>query len=200
MERAGKDIERLISRHLDGALTEDEELELSRELIRNPEARRVMEESRRIDALAGAALDRAVPNREISFDPSTLITDRAPRCRQHYNRGWWLIPGALAAALLAVVVNRATLPDASGPQVVERPDRHPIAAQVVGPQTGGANGVMQQVGATPVPRRQIKRDIAREVYGILGEDGRIYWIEVDRRRTIRRPNAESKYRPAYEEL
>ena len=200
MERADKAIETLIFRHLDGALTEDEELELSRELIRNPEARRVMEEYRHIDALAGAALDRAIPNREVSFDPATLITDRAPRRRPHYNRGWWLIPGALAAALLAVVVNRATLPDASGPQMAEQGHVPTIPAPVVGPQSGGANGVMQQVGSTPVPRRQIKRDIAREVYGILGEDGRIYWIEVDRRRTIRRPNAESKYRPVYEEL
>ena len=165
-----------------------------------PEARRLLESYERVDSLAVAALDRAVPGRDVSFDPATLIGKGKPRRKLRSRRGLWLLPGAIAAALLAVIVNQATLPDTSDPRVADQAEVHPVPARVLAPQLEGSNGVMRTVGTTPVPRRQIKRNTARDVYGILGEDGRIYWIEVDRTRTIKRPHAGSKYRPVSEEL
>ena len=200
MDREDKDIEILISRHLDGELSEEEELDLNRRLIRHPEARRLLEGYQRIDSLAAAALKHAVPDREAPFAPATLTTKGKPRRKLRNHRVLWLLPGAIAAALLAVIVNQATLPGTSGPRVAEQAPAQPVPVQVVRPPLEGSNGLMRTVGTTPVPRRQIKRSTARDVYGILGEDGRIYWIEVDRTRTIKRPHAESKYRPVSEEL
>ena len=60
MSDVNEQLERRMIRSLDGALTEDEELELNRELIRDPEAHRLMAEYRAVDGLAAAALDRVV--------------------------------------------------------------------------------------------------------------------------------------------
>ncbi len=42
-----------------------------------------------------------------------------------------------------------------------------------------------QNASTPLPMR-VQRDRGRETIGVLGEDGNIYWIEVDRTRTVRK--------------
>lgn len=47
---------------------------------------------------------------------------------------------------------------------------------------------MRTVGTNPGDTR-IRRITGREVLGVVGEDGNIYWIEVDRILTIRRPIA-----------
>lgn len=200
MDGEQKDIELLISRHLDGELSEDEELELNRRLIRHPEARRLLEACQRVDSLAAAALDRTVPDRAGSFDPAKLIAERRPARKARDYRGWLLVPGAIAAALLAVVVNQATLRDGSDPRVAGNGQVHSVPAAGVRPKWEGHDDMMRHAVSEPVPRRQIKRDTARDVYGILGEDGRIYWIEVDRTRTLNRPNAESKHRSVSEVL
>ncbi len=49
---------------------------------------------------------------------------------------------------------------------------------------------MRSVGSHAGETR-IRRVTGREVLGVVGEDGNIYWIEVDRIRTIRRPIAGS---------
>ncbi len=199
MEHKPHDIENLISRHLDGELSEDEELELNRELIRDPDAHRLMEECQNLDALAAAALDRAVPKQRTSLDPTALAAGRNMRRMPRYHRGWWLIPGAIAAALLAIAVNRTTLPGG-----VETGPMQPIVAEGPIPRVGSeqpwnnADSVMRRVNDVPVPRRKVTRNVARNAYGIIGNDGRIYWIEVDRVRTIKRPNAKSSYRPVSE--
>jgi hypothetical protein len=200
MDHDSRDIDHLISRHLDGELSEGEELLLNRELIRDPDARRRLEEYERIDAMAAEALDRAVPGRESSFDMGTLVTDRRPRRKARYHRGWWLVPGAVAAALLAVMVNRATLPGVGDQHAAGPAYEQPASVPVVTPGPTAPNDLMRNVVADPVPRRQIKRDITRDYLGIVGEDGRIYWIEVDRTRTINLPNAASTYRPVSKEL
>jgi hypothetical protein len=200
MDPQEKDIEILISRHLDGELGEDEELELNRRLIRSPEARRLLEECQSVDALADAALEQAVPRKDASYDLNELTGRGGERHVRRYHRGWWLVPGAIAAALLAVAVNQVTLPGDYGPRVAEKGRVQVAPGQTVPLQVEDHGGVMRNAGMNATPRRQIKRDIARDVYGIMGDDGRIYWIEVDRVRTIKRPNAESNYRPVSEEL
>ncbi|MCH7597054.1 MAG: hypothetical protein IID35_10895, partial [Planctomycetes bacterium] len=52
MSNIDENLERLIVRSLDGDLSEDEQLDLDRELIRNPDALRLMEEYGSIDRLA----------------------------------------------------------------------------------------------------------------------------------------------------
>lgn len=197
METVAKDIEKLIVRRLDGELSEDEQLELDRELIRNPAAQRLMEEYKRIDDLAAAALDHALGDDRVSLDPADLPVRQAGRKpagafrrrRQVSNLTYafrWLVPGAAAAALLAILVARFPLTPPSDSSLAER-DRMAAngvthAPQVASPQPG----IMREVG-TAGPRTGIRRDTGREIIGVVGEDGNIYWIEVERVRTIKRP-------------
>lgn len=191
MANVDKDIERLIVRSLDKALSEDEELRLNRELIRNPQAQRLMEEYKRIDELAGAALHDALDRDGVPLDPDMLPSRTKPAPAGRYHRGWWLVPGAIAAALLALVLARFPVAPSSEPVVADRDDRAPSAVPLVVPrlsQDGDSRpeGYMRNAGMSPTGRH-IRRDTGREVIGVVGEDGNIYWIEVDRIRTIRQP-------------
>ncbi|MGB2986808.1 MAG: hypothetical protein WBE26_13125 [Phycisphaerae bacterium] len=184
MSPVDKDIERLIVRELDGQLSEDEQLKLNRELIRNPEAHRMMEEYRRIDELASRALEQALGDDRMTLDPTTLPSCAERRPARRFHRGWWLAPGAVAAALLAIVIARFPIAPSSDPTMVEREVGAPKKVVPVIPGAPGPEGLMRTVGTDG---RRIRRDTGREVFGVLGDDGNIYWIEVDRTRTIERP-------------
>ena len=193
MTNANDDMERLISRRLDGELTEDENLELDRELLRNPQAHRLMEEVRQMNERAGAALSQVIGNRETALDPSS-IPDRDETTRRLRHHPWrWLIPGAIAAALAALVIPRPELgrvdppvATTSAPSMSHQPlaaQPHPLMAQ---PQPGQRGDLFRNVHL-PTTRR----DAGRDIFGVVGDDGNIYWIEVDRVRTIRRPRLRS---------
>lgn len=186
MSGSKKDIETLIVRQLDGELTEDEQLELNRELIRDPEARRMMDAYKRIDELAGTALEDAFGAPEPAFDVSALPGRGVPIVRRRYHRGWWLVPGAIAAALLAVVVARFPYETPSDRTVTDRrPRQASPVVPVVGPGAG-SQSLIRNVGTNPLGRR-INRHTGREIIGVIGEDGNMYWIEVDRTQTVKRP-------------
>jgi len=190
MASVDKDIERLIVRRLDGVLTEDEALQLDRALIRNPEARALLEDYRRVDALASAALADAL-GAEASFDVSTLTPRESAEVPVPviYRRGTWLIPGAIAAALLAMVLptpsrhhqdgSQAAAPTSSATRI-SRPvgtiDPHGAA-----PRGFGSPNLQRNVSHLPRTKGQTVRD----VIGVMGDDGGVYWIEVDRSRTVR---------------
>ncbi len=182
MSHADKDIERLIVRRLDGALTADEELELDREIIRNPEARTLYEEYSRIDELAASALDAVLDEDVVPFDPAELAMPRKPRRTMRHRHGWLLVPGAIAAALLALVIPRPDLSQVDQPTVAT--GNHQLQPQMAPNQawTGGTADLRQ-----PVSIPSTRRITGREVFGVVGDDGNIYWIEVDRTRTIKRP-------------
>ncbi len=195
-------IERLIGRHLDGVLSPDEELELSRELIRNPEAHQMLEEYRRIDSLAGAALDEVLGHGRFVVDPAKLparsTSSQAPQAG-HHPRVWWLVPGAIAAALLLLFLVRdpsATLLD----QRIMQPDgmiaanHHDRGMEPV----RRASSVSAPEGASPL--RLVRRDTFRDLLGVVGDDGNTYWFQVDRIRTTRGPNKESPVRLARGDL
>lgn len=181
MAHADNDIERLIVRSLDGELGEDEQLQLDRELIRNPEAQRLMEQYRQIDDLAGAALHHALAGDRIPLDPAALPDREQPQRVIRYHRGWWLVPGAIAAALLAIVVAQFSATPTAGPRLA---DLNGDAANTVVPVSDHIRhpaGIMRNAGTA------VRRSTGRDVFGVVGEDGNIYWIEVDRTETFRRP-------------
>jgi hypothetical protein len=204
MISVNKDIERLIVRRLDGALTEDEELRLNRELIRNPEARQLLEDYERVDALASAALTDVLGGEQEDVDVS-LLTERAPTPSRQvgHRRGWWLVPGAVAAALLALAIPRISF-DGAGPS--QPSFKQPLVVDGSSDNRVDPAGVNRpsigQVGSTPLPRRgrdslsrnvsqlpMTSRQTGRDVLGVMGDDGNIYWIETDRTRTIRQTPA-----------
>jgi len=195
MATVDKDIERLIVRHLDGELTAEEELELNRELIRDPEARRMMEDYQRIDDLAGTTLKHVIVDNGVMFDPAMLTSSAVPSpCRRRhtgYLHALWIIPGAIAAALLALVIPNpfaANPRSGKGAHMVSKPALPPVLSPDV--RSGVAEEIMRPVSHGSAGPR-IRRDTGRNVFGVVGEDGNIYWIQVDRIRTLKRPSRPS---------
>ena len=190
MSDVNEHLERLMTRSLDGALTEDEELELNRELIRNPEAHRLMAEYRAVDKLAAAALDRAVAGEAPKFDAATWAQAVPARKRPWHARGWlWLAPGAIAAALLALIVPRPPLTRVGPTPLVRAPSVSIPGGAVRSPFNGARPDMMRSVRSTPA----IHRNTGRDIIGVLGDDGNLYWIEVERTRTVTLPAGTSSH-------
>ncbi len=197
MDRKDKDIERRIVRRIDGESTPDEKLELDRELIRDPDARQMFDAYQRIDELAADVLSDVLPDVGESFDPSTLAEQTAQPRRRRLHRGFWLVPGAIAAALLAIVVPRPGVAPEEQPAVVQsEPATRSAIPQMQLPYASSngypRDGVMRNAGnqGRVVPR--VRSNTGRDVLGVIGDDGNIYWIEVDRTRTIRRPGRDER--------
>ena len=182
MASVDKDLERLIVRQLDGELNEDEQLELNRELIRDPEAQQLMNDYRHVDGLATRAIGRVLGEGRPAFDLDALTqASRLPPPRR-IHRGWWLVPGAIAAALLALAIPRPTFTTTEAPRRTIVHSEPAARLPIVSPQADGRENLMRTIG---MPR--IQRDTGREVFGVVGDDGNLYWIEVDRTRTVRQP-------------
>jgi hypothetical protein len=187
MNDVENNIERLIVRALDGEINEDDQLALNRELIRNPDARRLMEEYRRIDEMTASALGETLSNDPLPLDVAALPEQRAfqdsPR---NIHRTWWLAVGAVAAALLAAVSARFFVPAPAQPIVVDNTAQPsqvqhiPLLNRSYRPQ----DDVIRNASMNDRPR--IKRSAGRDAFGIMGDDGNIYWIEVDRIWTLKK--------------
>jgi hypothetical protein len=191
-------LERQINRALDGALSDEERLALDRELIRHPEARRLMERCAELDRLAGDALHAVLaeergPERRMRMPPPVAT-------RPRYSRAWWFLPAAAAATiLLSVLIYR--------PPAVETPiavnEETPPAVDATSAtwadehRTHGWERPTIDGGILPAVYRptRIDRAISRDVYGVRGDDGNIYLIEVQRVRSLERPGSRARLRP-----
>jgi hypothetical protein len=184
MSDVNEHLERLIVRSLDGALNEDDELALNRELIRNPDARRLMAAYRTVDELSAAALDEVAAGETPEFDAKTWTRTGSSKQRMRQGRTWfWLVPGAIAAALLAMIVPRPMPTSVPRPPIVRAPSAPTFNGVVGSPFTGGRQDIMRSVRSTPA----IHRNTNREIIGVVGDDGNLYWIEVERTRTVTLP-------------
>jgi hypothetical protein len=185
-------IERLIVRKLDGMLTEDEELELDRILIRSPEARRVYEDYRRIDDLASQSLASLFPESGkagIGGMPGIPHSMKGPSGRaRSYRRVWWALTG-LAAACLAALLYLSPSDQGPAEPVVRSRWNNPGADNRGGSVGKLKNGFEKPSPVVPVgfPGGVTDRFVDREWIGVRGDDGNIYWLEVTRTRTLTRP-------------
>jgi hypothetical protein len=179
-----RELEEQIIRGLDGALGDEEQLELNRILVRDPVARRLSEEHAAVDRVAGEAI-RACAEAPLSFDPIALTEPGVAQRTARSHRAWWLMPSAVAAAILLAWV---------APTMFRAPLSREVADPVAGPPSvhaprgsGGAAPWSEDVRpvSDAAPRRTIRQN-DRDLIGVVGSDGAIYWIEVDRLRTIRR--------------
>lgn len=184
MSDVNEHLERLIVRSLDGALSEDDELALNRELIRNPDARRLMAAYRTVDELSIAALDEMAAGETPEFDAESWTRAGSSKQRTRQGRSWfWLAPGAIAATLLAMLVPHPASKPLYHPPLVMAPGEPLLNGAVRSPFTGGRQDVMRSVRSTPA----IHRNTDREIIGVVGDDGNLYWIEVERTRTVTLP-------------
>jgi len=200
MSRVDEKIERLIVRSLDGGLPAEDEHELNRELIRNPEARRLFDEYHEVDRLAGGALQGVRAGRSIDLDAVFAApcepSHRSRRLSWSHHRGWLMVPGAIAAALLAMVIARPGLSPSITPHIAVPGKRMAPIADSQSPWGVQGQGVIRPVSTAP----RIRSDTGREIIGVVGDDGNIYWIEVERTRTIRVPASRDVGRSAADSM
>lgn len=185
MARVDKDIERLIVRRLDGEITDEEELTLNRELIRNPDARELLESYGGIDELAAVALRETVGAGDTRVDTAAVPSRSAAPPHTSRRWMWQLASGSIAAAILAVFVARMSPVAApTGPTLAEFGSGASTAQPIpmLPSIRPGGSDLMRNVGST---RPKSWRDTGRQVFGVIGDDGNIYWIGVDRMRTAR---------------
>lgn len=197
MSQVDERIERLIVRRLDGELTDEEALELDRELLRCPAARELLEEYQRLDRVAAEALAAAIETDAGEAAPLSVVT--APR-RKGYSKLWWGLPAAVAATL-ALIVTLVPRPSADW-RMTEAP-RRPLMTQPldtepaqVQPSHPGRSGV-QQAG---YGLGSLDRAVDQDLLYIVGDDGNIYVIDRQHMRTARKPSTNTDFRRASGDL
>ncbi len=168
-------IEHLISRRLDGVLSDDESIELDRAVLRSPEVRAALDAAGRIDDLARRAL------REGRRDPvgAAVIPPQAGGGRL---RRWY---GPAAAGLLAAA---ACVMLATGRQTM-RPARDADVRAVAhgsrdtGTPAAGSAGLSSAADAAWEAR--CAEVVNRDVLGVYDEETRsLYLLEIDRSQLV----------------
>lgn len=184
MRKVDPKIETLITRRLDGELAEQDELTLDRELIRDPTARDMLESYERVDRLAADALSEALGTQQTQVELPAATSHAAPSRGVSTRWIWQLATGAIAAAILAVFVARFTPgPSPSNENMVQNNQPQPIPQMIPSlPNRSGPENIMRNVGSS---RPKTWRDTGREMFGVVGDDGNIYWIGIDRTRTAK---------------
>lgn len=182
MQNNRDNIELLINKALDAQISEASEHALNRSLIRDPEMMRLRDDYQKLDAMAGDALNSLRGGKAVDFDAVfSAATVRTPRRSMTPHRGWLLIPGAIAAALLAVVIPDPTqMQSKTPPVIVDQSSLFPT--QGTGPWSG--ERLARPVSTAP----RIQRQTGTDVIGVVGDDGNLYWIEVERKKTVRWPS------------
>lgn len=184
MWEISEQLERLINRSLDGDLNEDEQLELNRELIRNPLARQILADYQSVDRTAAAAFDVAFGSERVpAVQPDTKRTMIAHVRRRHVVR--WLIPGAIAAALLATVIPNPWRPAVTSS--VEWMAAAPLPTPAL-PAASTRSAIPARTVSMNSGTPAVRRDTGRDIIGVLGDDGNLYWIEVEKTRTVKLPH------------
>lgn len=179
-------LERLISRRLDGEITDTEQHELNKMLIRSPEARRLFETCERQDRVIGAVLRNDLADAGHRF----RATETAVRARRG-GRGWRRSAVPAVAAAAALVIGAAAMFDSlvgSG-----RTDHASPGNRVVSPTIPSASVIDAMPAADEsmcIPHER-RRMTNHEVFGVMGEDGEtIYLLDLGHTRTAFVPKGE----------
>ncbi|GIK17303.1 MAG: hypothetical protein BroJett003_22670 [Planctomycetota bacterium] len=183
-----------IVREIHGELGDEESLLLNRDLLKDPELRRVHEAYAEISRLAGESLSELLskPARLTGeagaggIDPCSvaeLASDRGDVLRRGVRVSWWrrveqwFVPLSAAAALLMAVTMPAP-PGGTSNTVTGGVDgrdgifRSPSAGMTLNQPVSTAPGHIQ------------RRDTQRDVIGVIGKDGRYYILELNRTRAV----------------
>jgi len=209
--RAGEELERRIVRWLDGELSAAEREQLTRELLRDPEARRRMEEYAAADERAAEALRAAFTH----TGPAGLRNWESPGRNARGTGRRWAVRAAAAvlvaaaggylAYLLAPGGEDGPKPGPPGVAQQDRPalDPPPAVEQLIwqvwhppsGDSLGGAHPARLTSPAAgdvsvPLPAiqgpRRTRRAVDRHLFGVYDDsDNTVYLLGVDRvRKTV----------------
>ncbi len=185
-------LEHLISRRLDGALTAEEARALEAALAADPRARELLAECQRIDDLARAAL------RRVTATPAS----RPPVAARRWSAARYVLPTALAAAavlaLFAIPWFHPPAVVAPGQDAGRKPplnlvQREPDPLRETGPMppfTGGDQGgaaFVDYIENPAVLPRNLHRRQSRDLIGLVADDGTILVVERQRQRSLVKP-------------
>ncbi|MCB9850552.1 MAG: hypothetical protein H6817_07590 [Phycisphaerales bacterium] len=216
MTHVNEQLERLISRRLDGELTADEQLELDRELLRNPAARQMLEQYAAIDTLAAEVLRDCAARRQAPrlVVPAPESQPAASRPAAHHRGGRWMLVGSALAACLALVVFLQTPPARDANLQSPTPVSNNSLANNV-KHTGNSHAMIPTVGTNPIGSnpamqtlqpseggiwtvsaqspRELDRVTQRNRLLITDKSGNLYLIDVDHVREVERDGDELDY-------
>ncbi len=171
-------LELLISRRLDGEISEADELELNKRLIRDPEAHQLAEAYERQDRAVGAVLREMLGGEPTHLH--RLLDEAQPPVRIGMRRGPWSLA---AAAALMFSIGTSMYFGVQGPAVAGSNAMIPntVEASAFGTVTGADADRAAFTSDEPHLQRQA---VSRDLIGVLSEDGRtIYLFERNRQRT-----------------
>ena len=202
-ESTQNELERRIVRALDGELSASQRADLDRELLRNPEARSLMEAYRQIDRQTASALRAAFGPRGAALSVGATARPTSPPGTLR-----WMPIGLAAAAMALLAVGVGMLiygapwqpggaapgpgPLAVGREGAGAAETSPAVAVARGARLGshdaGPDVPLMYDMADPSPMfdapRRGDRIIDRRFFGVFDESKReLYLIEVDRVRT-----------------
>lgn len=192
MSESDERLEQLIGRKLDGELLTDESLELDKCLIRDPAARKCLEDSHKIDALAATFLNEVCGE----FDESSSgVQVAAARPRRRWA---WLgtLPPAAAACLAMLFLWPVFFPDPAdhsddaGQELRSIANGTParISSRPVHPLTSARLVGNRERSEPPVPRWKTGTQV--DVYGVLDEaTDKLYLLGVEHMTSAQRRNA-----------
>ncbi len=192
MSQVDERIERLIVRRLDGELTDDESLELDRELLRSPQARQLLGEYQEIDDAAVDALAAAL-GVDSNCSSAFLVAATPPR-RTRHSWLWWTLPAAIAAGLAVAAV---LMPRPQADLQVAKVPAQPVTTQANHIERAGHEATLP--GRTGVQQAnyrtgRLDRAVDQDLLYIVGDDGNIYVIDRRHVRTARRPGGTAAIR------
>ncbi|MFQ5429812.1 MAG: anti-sigma factor family protein [Phycisphaerae bacterium] len=164
-------VEHLISRSLDGEATAAERAELAGIVATDPSLRALLEDYRRIDAMAARAL-RA--------DFARAHSGAGPRPSRTY---WIAAAGAVLAAAAVIAFSFLPMFDSARNRVANRNDPTPSIARPAQPSGDGLHFVDYDNRAYG-PRRRVDR-VRRDLIGIRGENPNVIYLFERRAKTTR---------------
>ena len=191
MKRSDDHLEHLISRKLDGELTDDESLDLDKFLIRDPAARQSLEESERIDCLTAALLDEvcAVPE-------EVLLPEVNQTSTRHPMRWFGAFPAAAAACVALFFMWPMFSPSSPSSLGGGGEDIEQVAVDAKRPDLAMVSDQSEPKATlaghsdSPAKLRPLREHSTRlNYYGVLDpETQKLYLLEVKRETGTQRPN------------
>lgn len=172
-----EEAERLIGRHLDGEITVSEQARLDQILAASAEARIVLEDYRRIDSMATAAMKRDLAGHT---GRSGAAQGNGVISLQSRLQPWLMgAAGAVLAAAAVVLVSIAFNADPRGPALSQQTS--PTDRPRIAPQAPGELVDYRDVDYQP---RQTLDSVYRDLIGIRGSNpNRIYIFEREAKAT-----------------
>ncbi len=196
-------IERLIVRKLDGEISETEQLELDRELIRSADVRALYESYCEIDDLAADVIRSSARGAGSGGETSVpvLRVRHEVVARQPRHHKWMIYASGLAACLALVLIWKT--PGSNGPlnptdgtrftngnnggwESLSHDPVNDMRRNAVSPQDVGIWNVAD------IPRQRLDRTTNQNLILVPTEDGGYYLMRMDHVRKVRQPKDQAE--------